>query len=501
MTSSHLFDNLAAAVRHSLTVDNMLRFSVPCLFFGKHKTDFDIYVGAPNKDYDAITFQAEWLKRCRKSDVDKQFRQRLKELRRIASKSKTDFETLCSQAVKIGEPARSESEQLTQSKQKILDLTKALKERASSAAQSAQKPQSKTRVNPLLRYWSSEVREGREHYSAKDRVIADVTKTILRAAANPSSGCRYLLPFLLSYEGMSLTGVLREKIESQQVKDLTYGLVVMADTEGRFISCEALDGFRKFMNKQQGDQLLAMVELRNILEHWAMSSESGTDSPYDLTELRRDLREYFLPQQWKGKKKATPQNMYRFAQELHVQSDSKDTRVFLGVLAWLLRAAVAGESSAEASLGYFFAECGDFGRYLYWTKKSAAHGSAQALFNLGESYATGENGGVQKNVAKALKYFLKADRLGFTLAMSEIGHCYMKLRNYKKAKVWLDKAVSMGGNQYAYYHLGELYEKGLDVPKSKASALGHYVLAGDMGLEVAQKAAVRLRGKPVIFST
>lgn len=252
------------------------------------------------------------------------------------------------------------------------------------------------------------------------------------------------------------------------------------------------------MNIRQGDQLLAMVELRNILEKWAMLSVSDADSTYDLTEMRNDLREYFLPQQWNKKKKPTARDMYKFAYTLHGKTDPNETKGFLGEMAWLLKAAHAGDCLAEMTVGSYFAECKDFHRYLYWTKNSARHGCDVGFFNLGQSYARGMDG-VRRNYKTALRYFLKAEKLGYKNATSEIGHCYMKLRDYKKAKHWLDKAVSVGNDEYAYCHLGGLYEEGLGVPKSKAVAIGYYITSGDMGLKCAQKAAERLRGRSILF--
>src|SRR5271165_5754588 len=74
MTSCPLFDSLTIAPRPFFHPAIMKRFTVPCLFFGKQHSNFDIYVGDPNTAYDAIEFQAAWLIKCRSGAVDKQFR-------------------------------------------------------------------------------------------------------------------------------------------------------------------------------------------------------------------------------------------------------------------------------------------------------------------------------------------------------------------------------------------------------------------------------------------
>jgi hypothetical protein len=348
----------------------------------------------------------------------------------------------------------------------------------------------KGKANLLLPYWNGDT-DGGDGCAAKEQVVAEVTKAILRAAdRRPSKGCRYLLPFLLNCETRNLGRLLTE-IESHQVRDLTRGLAIIADTEGASTNSDAHEGFRRFMEMPGGDQLLAIVELRNNLEQWAMSPETASNSPYDLTGFRSDLRAYFLPQQWKGTRKPTARDMYKIACELDGDRSSEDTREFLRTMTWLLRAAHAGNRDAGASVGYYFLRAGDFRRYAYWTKKSARQGSCQALFNLGESYLDGTDGFKQSS-RTALQYFLRAYKHGFKLALVEIGHCYMRLRDYKKAKHWLEKAVIQTGHRYAYFKLGWMYEKGWGVSKSKAVALDYYIIGGELGDENCRKATQRL---------
>jgi TPR repeat protein len=114
------------------------------------------------------------------------------------------------------------------------------------------------------------------------------------------------------------------------------------------------------------------------------------------------------------------------------------------------------------------------------------------------SYLLGEDG-VRKSPKTALTYFLEAEKLGHWIAMTDIARCYIELRDFKMAKQWLDKAVSLSSDEDAYAGLGYLHEKGLGVPRSKAIALGYYITAGDLGSYDARKDAVRLRGKPIVF--
>src|ERR1700733_3521940 len=99
----------------------MKRFTVPCLFHGKQTSEFYFYVGNPNKNYEPIRFQAQWLLNCRNGVVDKQFLDWLKKIRRTALKNKVDFEVLCSQAPKWNNSPAPNSKEAAKSDQKAVD--------------------------------------------------------------------------------------------------------------------------------------------------------------------------------------------------------------------------------------------------------------------------------------------------------------------------------------------------------------------------------------------
>ncbi len=254
----------------------MLRLSVPCLFPGKQKADFYFYIGNPNTDYEPIQFQMQWLLKCRNGVADKQFLGWLKKRRRTAVKNNVDFETLCSQSPKWNNSPAPDANEPAKSDPKVVDLAEVPKNGASSATSATEAPQSTVRANLLLPLWNSDQRRDREGYRAKEQAIAHVANIILGAAdIKPSQPCRYLLSLSLNYEGKSLSGVLHAGMELQEARNLTYALALIADTEGKVIAYDALEGFRRFMEMPRGDQLLAIVELRNILEVWAMSPMAG----------------------------------------------------------------------------------------------------------------------------------------------------------------------------------------------------------------------------------
>jgi TPR repeat protein len=348
-------------------------------------------------------------------------------------------------------------------------------------------------VNLLVPLWS-DCGDYRQRQEAKATAIAQVAKSIFRASPKrPSKACRQLLLFMLAHEGLSLSRILTERIESHQVGELTKGLAAMAESDAAGDDHAYLFSFRAFMRLPPGDQLLAMVELRNILERWAMSPEFAEHCLLELAAFRDDLRAYFGPQQWSKPRKPTARQAFRFARDLHEDSHPFDTRAFLRVLAWALVAARMNYAPAECIVGYYFAECKDSGRYLFWTRRAAAHGSVVALFNLGTSYSRGADGVLQNDKA-ALSYLLQAEKNGYKKARSEIGNCYIRLRNYALARRWLRRAISCGSrhDEYALSGLGFLYEHGLGVSPSKRLAIKYYSSAAKTGFDFAKKATERL---------
>lgn len=419
-------------------------------------------------------------------------------MREAASAKNIDLETLCALPTNKKTSFRHDLNlQSTTSGETVIDLVNVLAQKRYTVSPPQEQTRQRSGPNYLSRYWSSQGDGTEGRSEIKQRVIAAITALILGPSPATSKGCRLLLPFLIGIEGMSLRSVIQTYLDFQEVQHLFYNLALLADTEGQHIGETIVRDFCSFMRLPRGDQLLAVIELRDLLEQWEENPSNIEQSPYNLVSFRNDLREYFLPQRWTGNDKPDGKTMFDFS--VTFRSDKLGTKRLLGELSWAFKAAHTTYREAECAVGYYFAECGDFRRYLHWTKNSASQACSQAYFNLGESYATGENRKIPKNFRTALGYFLKAERHGFKLAASEIGHCYLKLRDYKKARLWLEKAVCHGPNKYAYCSLGEIYEKGLGVPKSKAIALGYYLTAGDMGIEFAQKAAERIWGRPVTF--
>jgi TPR repeat protein len=312
--------------------------------------------------------------------------------------------------------------------------------------------------------------------------LVRAAKTILASSKRSSRECRWLLTYLLGREDDKL-GDAFLAIESRHVSEFGSYMAAMAGVKDSHLSPKVRERFRKFLGLPVGKQLLVTIELRNALEQWAMATSLGGQVPDSALSLRANLHEYFLPQRWTKAKKPTARQAFEFARGLRPAS-------FLGEMAWSVRAAYAGDMKAQCNVGYYFSECMDSRRYLYWTKKSALQGAPKALFHLGISYAEGSDG-VNRNYAKALSYFTKAYKVGYLDAMTEIGRCQLELGRYGSAKKSFE-AASTWGDGYAEYNLGVMHEHGFGVPKSESAALGHYVTAAACGLMFAEEAAQTL---------
>jgi TPR repeat protein len=324
-----------------------------------------------------------------------------------------------------------------------------------------------------------------------DREPQVVADTILGSTGRRlSKQGRQLLILLLSREPIKLGDALAE-LESRQVGDLGRHLAAIADAATE-TAARRISEFRSLLSLSCGDQLLAAVEMRNILERWALTNRSDhVDGADALSDTRENLREYFLPQQWTNTSGPTSGEMFEFARTVHGREDPRDTRGFLAIVAWLLWAARAKDGEAQAALGYYFAECGDVRRYLYWTRRAARRDCTIAFFNLGLSYARGSDG-VRQNHKKALRYLLDAVKGGCSHARAVVGRIYVELADYRRAKFWLQRAVRLTQDEYALCSLGFMYERGLGVTPSIAVALEYYVQAANRGIGFASKAARRL---------
>lgn len=119
-------------------------------------------------------------------------------------------------------------------------------------------------------------------------------------------------------------------------------------------------------------------------------------------------------------------------------------------------------------------------------KLAAEQNNASANLNLGVMYYNGSN--VEKDHKVALEYFKKVPLEEKPVVARYIGDIYLNnvdLRDYKNALFYYSAAASTGDLD-AFFALGEIYRKGLGVPKNVTKALPYYKFAASKGYAPAQ---------------
>ena len=119
-------------------------------------------------------------------------------------------------------------------------------------------------------------------------------------------------------------------------------------------------------------------------------------------------------------------------------------------------------------------------------KKAAEQNNASANLNLGVFYYNGTN--VEKNHKIALDYFKKVPLNEKPVAARYIGDIYLnnlELRDYASALNYYKYAASQGDLD-SFFALGEIYRRGMGVPKNVPGAMTYYRYAASKGYAPAQ---------------
>jgi TPR repeat protein len=115
-------------------------------------------------------------------------------------------------------------------------------------------------------------------------------------------------------------------------------------------------------------------------------------------------------------------------------------------------------------------------------KMGAELGDANAMGNLGRSYANGLGG--PRDYTKAREWYEKAEKKGDAGSMYALGLLYANgwgvPQDYGKAREWYKKAVEKGDAD-GMYPLGLLYDNGWGVPQDYAKAREWYEKAAEKG--------------------
>ncbi len=155
-------------------------------------------------------------------------------------------------------------------------------------------------------------------------------------------------------------------------------------------------------------------------------------------------------------------------------------------LRWYRQAAAQDDSWAWVSLG-IMARDGrgvpqDYAEAMRWFQRAAAAGDDWAYTNIGRMYVDGL--GVSRDVDQAVAWFKRAADMGDLLAEITLGRMYRDgegvAQDYGQAVRWY-RAAAGQGFAHAEARLGKLYETGEGVPEDYAEALKWYQRAAAQG--------------------
>ena len=163
-----------------------------------------------------------------------------------------------------------------------------------------------------------------------------------------------------------------------------------------------------------------------------------------------------------------------------VASDAKSAAI------WYRKAADQGNAAAQNDLGIMYRIGDGVNRdkeeSVRWYRKAAKQGNPQSLFNLGVSYYNGD--GVPSDAVSAYAWFLLAEQAGNPAATDAV-----------------KRSAEEGGRMAtpeALLRIGEMYEKGSDLPQSYSEAAKWYRKAADLSARASVSlASLLIDGKGV----
>jgi len=146
---------------------------------------------------------------------------------------------------------------------------------------------------------------------------------------------------------------------------------------------------------------------------------------------------------------------------------------------WYRSAAERGNVDAQIQVAYMYQQGDgvpkDGAQALEWYRKAAEQGSARAGRYIGEAFHFGY--GIPKNLEEAVRWYKWAAEEGDIQAYESLGYYYKETGNYSEAISYYRKAAAQLAS--AQVELGEMYEKGLGVPRSLNKAAYWYRLAAN----------------------
>ncbi len=148
------------------------------------------------------------------------------------------------------------------------------------------------------------------------------------------------------------------------------------------------------------------------------------------------------------------------------------------------REAALGNAQAQYELGLMFATGNgvpqDPGVAAQWLIKSARQGDARAQYQLGLIYDQGK--GIPPDPAQASLWYQQAAHQNHLNAQFALASIAMEQKNYEQAMQWYEQAALQGDSE-AQYHIGQLYLDGKGVERSLIHAYAWFSIAAMDGTQ------------------
>ena len=176
--------------------------------------------------------------------------------------------------------------------------------------------------------------------------------------------------------------------------------------------------------------------------------------------------------------------------DINLKTDKTMKKFIAFVIAALIVSFTYGQSNQQGldyyNKGLEAYEQQNYHDAVYWFRKAAEQGYADAQRGLGVCYYNGE--GVARDYLQAAYWFLKAAEQGDATAQCNLVVCYYNgygvAQDYLQAVYWYRKAAEQGYAQ-AQYNLGYCYEIGYGVAQDDSQAVYWIRKAADQGYEPA----------------
>lgn len=185
-----------------------------------------------------------------------------------------------------------------------------------------------------------------------------------------------------------------------------------------------------------------------------------------------------------------PHAQYQLAKLILADTSSTAEQIQTAV-AWLTKAAEAGQDCAQYALGKLYRDGigveKDTLHAVMWFAQAAEQDNSYAAYALGKLYLEDEE--TRRDIEKALRWLRRSAELGNQFAQYRLGRLLLAGEDAPKD---LDEALRLlnasaaQGNQYAQYQLGKLYLLGHEVDWDEETAVQWFRLSAAQGNEYAQ---------------